>query len=270
MSKQRHGQTFSEKWPKIACVLASLHCDHRIISQVCISVKFAIWNMFEDSSYMKICKKQFGPKITQQTQTALEMYKNGIRVGFMLVHMQDEPSIWYRVSFDHGFKKRDRENSPVRIIPEYINCAQKNSTQYAMCIFDILAILSKCDFAFWGNMFDRFGKVARIDYPFAGMSFRSKVNDRVDVHFRFGIVIVDFCLDEERDRGYHFDYYYNPFKPNIQPLIDLLERLTSDKKSKEWIKEMIRLVESTRTPEINEIRQNFETTLRRGGIYIAI
>lgn len=261
MPKQRHGCSFTSRWTRIACVLASLNCDNRIVESVYQGIANETCELFMQQEHKELCVKTFGPQRIQEYEVGFLMWKNGFVVAVEIieatyVNSEDiDYTLWVdtflnfhynRVIIDeHG----NGLHANVRSL-HYTETKLKNKA--VIKILNNLALLSRCDFRFWGIVLKQIG--------YNTNEFFLKPVVTVEPHFRIQlalhtgfIAIICSKTNEGLARGL---FYYHPMKPNVEKLLVFLEHT-----KQEWILQepfgdyIERICQESETPEIRKFFQ---------------
>lgn len=221
MPKQRHGCSFTQRWTKVVCILASCQCDYRIVQSVYNGLAMATCEIFATSNHIPLCRKTFGPRKVQNYNRNFFMWKNGIVVDVRIKNQQCR----FIVCIDLDFKKvKKRTFYSLTWDDTWRYNVGKLNIKKSIRLLNGLALLSKCDFTFWRDIYIKYA-IEMDNYRFVPDAFEIESNFYSKLHLYWGFIRIEFYPSNKN--YFNFHYYYHPLRPNVATLMDYLAYATA-------------------------------------------
>lgn len=209
----------------IASTLSKLSCDFRIVFPVQHFFYHAAAQCFDSENWPETCISSFGKKAKIYKQvvwnkkiTSLSLWKSNVfiivkrierEIGhsnrligdfevslFLLTNPSNPVSIKYLLS-NYTFR-----GSHLLLVPENLR----------LCRY--LKWLGNCNFSFWSQIIDPFNLE-----PFAPPP------NYLCLNLGWLIVSIDLCVIHISYCGQSFKYWYNPYYPQLEPLLQIIRKL---------------------------------------------
>lgn len=222
MPKQRHGCSFTQRWTKVVCILAHCQCDYRIVKSVYDGLTNAINELFLSYSHIPLCTKTFGPRKRHHLGNDFVMCKNGmvvdVLVGRKFYNLVIVFNLYYNKPHRYALHNNTTQNNSFRYISKRISCHN------VIFLLNTLAVLSKCDFRFWKQLFHKYADELETTVIIPDI-FRVISSCGMKLFLYWGFIRIEFI--SETNSYTSVEYYYHPWRPNVDTLFDFLKSVSS-------------------------------------------
>lgn len=257
MPKQRHGCSFTSRWTKIACVLASLNCDNRIVESVYEGIANETRELFVQQEHKGLCVKTFGPQRIQEHELGFLMWKNGMVIVVEIdersyVNSEDlEYFMWVDTLFNFRYNRVRFNENGVGLhysVRSFHWTDEELTNKTAIMVLNNLALLSRCDFRFWVTILKQVGHDPNVLFFEPVVSF--EFSSTTQLALRLGFIAIT-CWKKGKCLK-RWMYYYHPMKSNVAKLLFFLKHANKE----EWIlkeslgKYLDRICDESKTSEI--------------------
>lgn len=252
MSKPRHGCSFDARWMRVVCVLTSLNCDHRIIHSVSEGLINETHELFASKKHKSLCIKTFGARRVQSFGEETLMWKDGmvINVDISSTHIHCE--MFFDLHYNRIQLDKEAETRHWKAANLGGMISTEISRRSSIRILNRLAVLSRCDFRFWKRIALEYETIEPNE-PFLDTRFTLHKLDRyMEFELQWCAISIEFMSGENNFcRAF---YYYNPLKPNLSSLMELLDQIKGEywfrSLEQPFIDDLFRICDESRTPEI--------------------
>lgn len=253
MPKPRHGCSFDARWMRVVCVLTSLNCDHRIIHSVSEGLTNETCELFASKKHKSLCMKTFGARRVQSFGEETLMWKNGMIFNLDVSSTHIHCEMFFNLHYNRIQLNEETETMHWNAGGIGGMISKEISPRSSMQILNRLAWLSRCDFTFWKQILLKYDSINP-------NKLFLKTRTKLHKLRRFMVFDLDWCTISitflsNTNNYYQTVYYYDPLRPNLSSLTNLLDKIKDDIPWEPYLEQqfdddLFRVCDETRKSEI--------------------